>query len=202
MANAKQLQAIVEAILFSAGEPLEISRISQAIDVEDELTQQILMNLGAELDERNSGICLLKLGDKYQLSTRSKYGDYIRKVLEVKKNAPLSQAAFEVLAVVAYNQPVTKAFIEQVRGVDCSGVIATLCQKKLIEEKGRLELPGRPLVYGTTPDFLRCFSFTSLEDLPELPSNEETDRQLSFDTNEEGLPENSKETQEENSAEE
>ena len=77
MANAKQLQAIVEAILFSAGEPLEISRISQAIDVEDELTQQILMNLGAELDERNSGICLLKLGDKYQLSTRSKYGDYI-----------------------------------------------------------------------------------------------------------------------------
>ena len=202
MANAKQLQAIVEAILFSAGEPLEISRISQAIDVEDELTQQILMNLGAELDERNSGICLLKLGDKYQLSTRSKYVDYIRKVLEVKKNAPLSQAAFEVLAVVAYNQPVTKAFIEQVRGVDCSGVIATLCQKKLIEEKGRLELPGRPLVYGTTPDFLRCFSFTSLEDLPELPSNEETDRQLSFDTNEEGLPEKSEETQEENSAEE
>ena len=202
MANAKQLQAIVEAILFSAGEPLEISRISQAIDVEDELTQQILMNLGAELDERNSGICLLKLGDKYQLSTRSKYVDYIRKVLEVKKNAPLSQAAFEVLAVVAYNQPVTKAFIEQVRGVDCSGVIATLCQKKLIEEKGRLELPGRPLVYGTTPDFLRCFSFTSLEDLPELPSNEETDGQLSFDTNEEGLPEKSEETQEENSAEE
>ena len=107
-----------------------------------------------------------------------------------------------MLAVVAYNQPVTKAFIEQVRGVDCSGVIATLCQKKLIEEKGRLELPGRPLVYGTTPDFLRCFSFTSLEDLPELPSNEETDRQLSFDTNEEGLPEKSEETQEENSAEE
>ncbi|MBQ3903482.1 MAG: SMC-Scp complex subunit ScpB, partial [Eubacterium sp.] len=103
-------------------------------------------------------------------------------VLEVKKNTPLSQAAFEVLAVIAYNQPVTKAFIEQVRGVDCSGVITTLCQKKLIEEKGRLELPGRPLIYGTTPDFLRCFSFSSLSDLPELPKDEETDRQLTLES--------------------
>lgn len=180
MANAKQLQAIVEAILFASGEPLEIQRISQALDIEDELTEQILLNLSASLDERNSGICLLNLDGKYQLSTRNIYGDYIRKVLEVKRNAPLSQAAFEVLAVIAYNQPVTKAFIEQVRGVDCSGVIATLCQKKLIEEKGRLELVGRPLVYGTTPDFLRCFSMSSLDDLPELPKNEDTDRQLMF----------------------
>lgn len=180
MANAKQLQAIAEAILFASGEPLELKRISQALDIEDEQTQQVLLNLQAQLDERDSGICLLNLDGKYQLSTRSIYGDYIRKVLEVKRNAPLSQAAFEVLAVIAYNQPVTKAFIEHVRGVDCSGVIATLCQKKLIEEKGRLELVGRPLVYGTTDDFLRCFSMSSLEDLPELPKNEDTDRQLMF----------------------
>ena len=93
-------------------------------------------------------------------------------MLEVKKNAPLSNAAFEVLAVIAYNQPVTKAFVEQVRGVDCSGVISTLCQKRLVEEKGRLELPGRPLVYGTTPEFLRCFGVESLDELPELPKNE------------------------------
>lgn len=181
MANAKQLQPIVEAILFSAGEPLELTRIAQAIEIDEEQTEQILLNLSAELDERNSGICLLNLNGKYQLASRAKYGDYIRRVLEVKKNAPLSQAAFEVLAVIAYNQPVTKAFIEQVRGVDCSGVITTLCQKKLIEEKGRLELPGRPLIYGTTSDFLRCFSFSSLSDLPELPKNEETDRQLTLD---------------------
>ena len=180
MANAKQLQAIVEAILFASGEPLELQRISEALDIEDEQTEQILLNLAAQLDERNSGICLLNLDGKYQLSTRSIYGDYIRKVLEIKRNTHLSQAAFEVLAVIAYNQPVTKAFIEQVRGVDCSGVISTLCQKKLIEEKGRLELAGRPLVYGTTTDFLRCFSFTSLDDLPELPKNEDTDRQLMF----------------------
>ncbi len=182
MANAKQLQSIVEAILFSSGEPLELYKISQAIEVDDDLTEQILLNLAAELDERNSGICLLNLAGKYQLASREKYADYVRRVLEVKKNAPLSQAAFEVLAVIAYNQPVTKAFIEQVRGVDCSGVIATLCQKKLIEEKGRLELPGRPLIYGTTSDFLRCFSFSSLSDLPELPKDEDTDRQLTLDS--------------------
>ena len=93
----------------------------------------------------------------------------------MKKNAPLSPAAFEVLAVVAYNQPVTKAYIEQIRGVDCSGVVATLCQKGLLEEKGRLDLPGRPLLYGTTPDFLRCFCLTSLADLPELPEKPDID---------------------------
>ena len=107
MANANELQAIVEAVLFASGEPLELSRLSEVLDIEDEQTQQILLNLAAELDERHSGVCLLELDGKYQLSTRTKYGDYIRKVLEVKKNAPLSQAAFEVLAVVAYNQPVT-----------------------------------------------------------------------------------------------
>ncbi len=90
----------------------------------------------------------------------------------MKKNTPLSGAAFEVLAVIAYNQPVTKAFVEQVRGVDCSGVIGSLTQKGLIEEKGRLELPGRPIVYGTTPAFLRCFCIESLDELPPLPEKE------------------------------
>ena len=90
-------------------------------------------------------------------------------MLDIKKNIPLSNAALEVLAVVAYNQPVTKAYVEQVRGVDCSGVVNTLCQKGLLEERGRLDLPGRPLLYGTTPNFLRCFCLTTLADLPELP---------------------------------
>lgn len=169
--KASKLQAAAEAILFAAGEPLEIERIAQALELEPENAEQVLYNLSAKLDERNSGICLLKLDNKYQLSSRTEFSDVIRDVLELRKNTPLSQAAFEVLAVIAYNQPVTKSFVEQVRGVDCSGVIATLCQKKLIEEKGRLELPGRPLVYGTTPDFLRCFSISSLEELPPLPAN-------------------------------
>ena len=170
--NAKQLSACCEAILFAYGEPMELSRLSAALEVEDELTEQVLLNLEASLEERGSGLRLLKLGDKYQLSTDIQYADIIRAVLEIKRNTPLSQAAFEVLAIVAYNQPITKSYIEQVRGVDCSGVISSLCQKKLIEEKGRLDLPGRPLVYGTTPEFLRCFSLSSLDELPPLPESE------------------------------
>ena len=170
--KASKLQAAVEAILFASGEPIELEKIATALEIENELCEQILNNLSAQLDERKSGICVLKLGDKYQLSSRTEFAEVIRDVLELRKNSPLSQAAFEVLAIVAYNQPITKSYIEQVRGVDCSGVISTLCQKKLIEEKGRLDLPGRPLIYGTTPDFLRCFSISSLDELPAIPQSD------------------------------
>lgn len=170
--NAKQLQATLEAVLFAVGEPIEISRLAQSLEVDEETLTSALENLSAGLEERNSGLCLLKLDDKYQLCTKSDFAAEIRKVLEVKKNAPLSNAAFEVLAIIAYNQPVTKSFVEQIRGVDCSGVMASLCQKSLIEEKGRLDLPGRPLIYGTTPEFLRCFCISSLDELPSLPSDE------------------------------
>lgn len=171
--KASKLQAAIEAILFASGEPVELERIAEALEIEPEVCEQIILNLSAKLDEQNSGICVLKLDNMYQLSSRTEYAEVIRDVLELRKNTPLSQAAFEVLAVIAYNQPVTKSFIEQVRGVDCSGVISTLCQKKLIEEKGRLDLPGRPLVYGTTPDFLRCFSISSLDELPAIPEKPE-----------------------------
>lgn len=171
--KASKLQAAIEAILFASGEPVELERIAEALEIEPDVCEQIILNLSAKLDEQNSGICVLKLDNMYQLSSRTEYAEVIRDVLELRKNTPLSQAAFEVLAVVAYNQPVTKSFIEQVRGVDCSGVISTLCQKKLIEEKGRLDLPGRPLVYGTTPDFLRCFSISSLDELPAIPEKPE-----------------------------
>lgn len=174
MVGANALQAAAEAVLFSVGDPIELSRIAQALEIEEEIAEQVLMNLSASLDERGSGICLLRLGDKYQLSSRTEFAPQIRSILEVKRNAPLSQAAFEVLAVIAYNQPVTKSFVEQVRGVDCSGVITTLCQKRLIEEKGRMDLPGRPLLYGTTPEFLRCFSVSDLTELPQLPKQEES----------------------------
>ncbi len=182
--NVVEMQAAAEAMLFASGEPLEIDRIAKVLEIDIENTEQILMNLQAQLDERNSGICLLKLGDKYQLCTKKQYADNIRDIMDMKRNAPLSQAAFEVLAVVAYNQPVTKSFVEQVRGVDCSGVMATLCQRGLLEEKGRLDLPGRPLIYGTTPEFLKCFCVSSLEDLPELPEKEAEDENLLTQGNE------------------
>ena len=168
-----ELQAAVEAILFAAGEPLELERIAEALEIEKEMVESVLLELGRALDENESGICLVRMENLYQLCTRQKYANEVRAVLEIKKNAPLSNAAFEVLAVIAYNQPVTKAFIEQVRGVDCSGVIQTLILKGLVEERGRLELPGRPLIYGTTPEFLKCFCVNNLSELPELPDHED-----------------------------
>ena len=157
--------AIAEAVLFAAAEPIEHTRLSIVLGTDSEVTLEILDILKEKYEQEESGLCLLKLGSKYQICSKKEYINEVRAVLDLKRNTPLSQAAFEVLAVIAYNQPVTKSFVEQIRGVDCSGVIATLCQKKLIEEKGRLDLPGRPLVYGTTPDFLRCFSISSLDNI-------------------------------------
>ena len=172
MVNDTELIATLEAVLFAVGEPIELSRLSQGLQVSQEIIENALHILKEKYDAPESGLCLLKLDDKYQLCTKKVFADSIRRVIEIKKNAPLSHAAFEVLAIIAYNQPVTKSFIEQIRGVDCSAVITNLCQKCLIEEKGRLDLPGRPLIYGTTPEFLRCFNLSSLDDLPELPEKE------------------------------
>ena len=168
----KELRAAAEAVLFASGEPIEAEKIAEALEISTEDTEKLIASIIDELNDRNSGICIIKLDDKYQMCTRLELAKYVRNALEIKKNTPLSQAAFEVLAIVAYNQPVTKSFIEQVRGVDCSGPIANLVQKSLIEEKGRLDLPGRPLLYGTTDGFLRCFCVSSLSELPPLPEKE------------------------------
>lgn len=159
----------LEAVLFANGEPLSIERISQILEITPENVEKITKALAEKLDANKSGVMLLRLENTYQLASRKEYGAYIKKAFEIKRKTPLSPAALEVLAVVAYNQPITKAFIEQVRGVDCSGVISTLVEKELIEERGRLELPGRPLLYGTTKNFLRCFGINDLSELPELP---------------------------------
>ncbi len=182
--NAKEMVAAVEAMLFASGEPLEISRIAEVLECDVEQTESLLLNLSDRLDESGSGLCLLKLGEQYQMCSRSQFAPQIREILDLKRNTPLSQAAFEVLAVIAYNQPVTKSFIEQVRGVDCSGVISTLCQRGLIEEKGRLELPGRPLIYGTTPHFLRCFCVSELDELPPLPEKSDDKLKETIEANE------------------
>ncbi len=171
--NAKELNAALEAMLFASGEPLEIIRIAEVLECDAEQVEAVAVNLTDKLEERGSGLCIKKLGDKLQLCSKQEFAPLIREILDLKRNTPLSPAAFEVLAVVAYNQPVTKSFVEQVRGVDCSGVIATLCQRGLIEEKGRLELPGRPLIYGTTAHFLRSFCVSDLSELPPLPEKNE-----------------------------
>ncbi len=167
-----ELTSAFEAVLFSGGEPQSIDRFSQVFDIAPEKVVKVMESLEKKLNEQKSGLELLRLDNTYQLATRAEYADYIKKMFDIRRRTPLSPAALEVLAVVAYNQPVTKSFIEQVRGVDCSGVVTTLVEKGLIEERGRLELPGKPLLYGTTKNFLRCFGINDLSGLPPLPKNE------------------------------
>ena len=167
-----ELTSAFEAVLFSGGEPQSIDRFSQVFDITPEKVVKVMEALEKRLNEQKSGLELLRLDNTYQLATKAEYADYLKKMFDIRRRTPLSPAALEVLAVVAYNQPVTKSFIEQVRGVDCSGVVTTLVEKGLIEECGRLELPGKPLLYGTTKNFLRCFGINDLSELPPLPKNE------------------------------
>ena len=156
----------VEAILFAVAEPISVGKISEIMELSEEETKAILDRLGSELDARDAGICLLRFEDRYQLSSRPKYSDYVVRALDNRRNSPLSQAAMEVLAIIAYNQPVSRAFIDEIRGVDSSSALSTLISKNLVEEAGRLDLPGRPISFTTTDNFLRCFDMQSLEDLP------------------------------------
>ncbi len=192
----RNFKCAIEAILFASGDSVDVDRIAAALELTKKEAERIADELMAEYMGADRGITIIKLDKAYQMVSVKEYAKEIRTVMDLRRNTPLSQAALEVLAVIAYNQPVTKAFVEQVRGVDCSGVIGSLTTKDLIEEKGRLELPGRPLIYGTTENFLRCFSLSSLDDLPEPPEkanasendaeaeSEEDNGQLSiFDTN-------------------
>lgn len=169
----EDMYGAIEAILFASGTPVEVDRIVKALEMDTSTVTQYIDELIELYSDPKKGLKIIRVNKSVQMCTNKEYGAYVRKVMDMKKNTPLSQAAMEVLAVVAYNQPVTKAFVEQVRGVDCSGVIGSLCQKGLVEEKGRLELPGRPLLYGTTEHFLRCFGLENLEGLPPLPDPSE-----------------------------
>lgn len=180
--NINNMVSALEAVLFAGGEPVSSARLCEVFEIDDETLSKVLKLLSNKLEDSNSGIKLLTLGDSYQLASRTEYAEYVRRAFEIRRKTPLSQAALEVLAVIAYNQPCTRSFVEQVRGVDCSGVVSTLVEKELIEERGRLELPGRPLLYGTTSTFLRSFSLSSLDMLPELPKDVAPDaKQLTFD---------------------
>lgn len=170
----KKLQGAIEAVLFASGEPVSLDRLSKVLELDSQTAAKLMQNVMDEYNhDENKGVRIVKLEDSFQMCTNGEYSSIVRKVLDLHRNTPLSQAAMEVLAIIAYNQPVTKAFIEQIRGVDCSGVVGSLTAKGLVEERGRLELPGRPLLYGTTPNFLRCLNISSLQELPPLPQKQE-----------------------------
>ena len=170
--DIKELEATVEGILFASGEPVHIERICIALELDRPTAEQVLQRLGDYYSYERRGIRLLRMEDSYQLCSSPDYADTIRKAFEIRKTAKLSQPALEVLTIIAYYQPTTRAYVDQVRGVDSSYTMSLLLERGMIEECGRLQVPGRPHLYRTTKKFLRDFHLRSLEDLPEMPGIE------------------------------
>ena len=159
----------LEAILFAAGEPVPVNRISLILGIPEPEVLDAAQELQTLFDEGGHGICLIRLADKLQLCTRAETAGAVTKILEQRRPPSLSSAAMETLAIVAYYQPVTAAYISRIRGVDSSYSVSSLAEKGLIESKGRMEAPGRPSLYGTTDLFLRTMQISDLSDLPKLP---------------------------------
>ena len=164
----EQLMRILEAILFAAGERVEVARLAQVLELDPKEIIQAADRLSDELAYERRGIRILRLENGYQMVSSGEMADYITKALETRKPPKLSSSQLETLTVIAYYQPATKAMVEQIRGADSSYSVAALMNKKLIEEAGRLNVPGRPIQYKTTPDFLRTFGLSSLEELPPI----------------------------------
>lgn len=164
----KDLQRAIEAILFAAGERVERSRLSMALEADEKDVEKAVEALADELSFERRGIRILRLEKGYQMVSSGEMADYITKALETRKPPKLSSSQLEALTIIAYYQPATKAMVEQLRGVDSSYSIGALLNKKLIEDAGRLNVPGRPIQYKTTPDFLRTFGLSSLEELPPI----------------------------------
>ena len=163
-----ELQRAIEAILFAAGERIEIARLAYALEVDEADIEDAADALANALAFQRRGIRILKLDKGYQMVSSGEMADYVTKALETRKPPKLSASQLETLTIIAYYQPATKAMVEQIRGVDSSYSVTALMNKKLIEESGRLNVPGRPILYKTTPDFLRTFGISSLEELPPI----------------------------------
>ena len=168
----KECKGAVEAMLFAHAEPVSAARLAQALDMDEPTVERVLLALQDEYDQPQRGRCLLRLEGQWQLATKNAHAEAVKKILDTRRNTPLSQAAVEVLAIIAYNQPVSRGFVEQVRGVDSSSTVTKLMEKGLVEEAGRLDLPGRPVSFRTTDVFLRTFGLESLAQLPPLHSDE------------------------------
>ena len=170
--DLRELEAAIEAILFASGEPVHIDRICLALDLDKETAETLLQKLGDHYAYNRRGVRLTRMDESWQLCSAPDYADVIRKAFEIRKSAKLSQPALEVLTIIAYYQPTTRAYVDQVRGVDSSYTLSLLLERKLIEECGRLQVPGRPHLYRTTKEFLRVFHLGSLDELPEMPGVE------------------------------
>ncbi|MGI6283862.1 SMC-Scp complex subunit ScpB [Caproicibacterium sp. XB2] len=180
--KCKDMTGALQAMLFANGEPLPLERIAEVLGLTPQKALQLAEETRMAFNTANRGIQIIRVEDSYQMCSAPPFAGQVRALLNIRHNAPLSQAALEALAIIAYNQPVTKAFVEQIRGVDSSSTVNSLCQKGLAEECGRLELPGRPLLYRTTSNFLRCMGIASLDELPPLKQDEKSETEATPDS--------------------
>jgi len=180
MMEYNELECALEAVLFASGDSVSEEKLCAVLGVDKNTLAELAKNLADYYDFNRRGIRLIQLENRYQLCSRADYAPQVRNTLESRKPGSLSQSALEVLAVVAYKQPVTKTYIEQVRGVDCSYTVSSLCDKNLIEECGRLDVPGRPILYRTTENFLRSFGISGIDQLPNIIADEGQPEQLTL----------------------
>ena len=159
-------EAAVEAILFAMGDSVELKKIAAAVDLPEDMARQVVYRLMEKYDLPESGVKIIELGDSFQMCTKPEYYEYLIRVAKQPKKQALTDVLLETLSIVAYKQPVTKIEIEKIRGVSCDHAVNKLIEFDLIEEKGRLDAPGRPILFGTTEEFLRCFGLQSLDELP------------------------------------
>ena len=165
----EKIKSIMEAMLFACGRPVEIKEFMTNLELSAEDVENILQNMKMEFENQNRGIEIIKVDNAYQLCTKKEYYEYIYPLLDNRAKPALSNAAMETLSIIAYNPKITRAEIESIRGVNSDGTIYKLLEYNLIEDAGKLDLPGRPTTYRTTPEFLKMFGLSSLEELPELP---------------------------------
>ena len=166
----REIQSIIEAVLFAAGDPVELERIADIVDVDKRSLREILKKMMDSYNFERRGIHIIRMQDSYQMCTNGVYAEYIGRLAEPPRKQNLSNAALEVLSIVAYKQPVTRSTIEHIRGVNCDYIVNRLIERNFIEEKGRLEAPGRPILFGTTQHFMRAFGISELDELPEFDS--------------------------------
>ena len=166
----REIQSIIEAVLFAAGDPVELERLADIVDVDKRSLREILKKMMDSYNFERRGIHIIRMQDSYQMCTNGVYAEYIGRLAEPPRKQNLSNAALEVLSIVAYKQPVTRSTIEHIRGVNCDYIVNRLIERNFIEEKGRLEAPGRPILFGTTQHFMRAFGISELDELPEFDS--------------------------------
>lgn len=162
------IENIIESLIFSYGDAVPLEKICEILELDRKTARNIIKNMINNYNSTNKGIIIREINDKYQMCSNPKYFEYTSKLYQIRQKQALSQAAYEVLAIIAYNQPITKARVEQIRGVNSDSAITRLIERNLIKEAGKLDTPGRPRLYETTDEFLKCFGFKSLRDLPIL----------------------------------